>query len=73
MPHDEPKWTPSPDPLDPTRPAPADQPPQQPGPAAPLRRGGVEPADQIGREANSDAVHGKGSVSDIAGAKPILP
>ncbi len=26
MPHDEPKWTPSPDPLDPTRPAPADQP-----------------------------------------------
>ncbi|WP_405446131.1 ABC transporter ATP-binding protein [Streptomyces erythrochromogenes] len=26
MPHDEPKWTPSKDPLDPTRPAPAEQP-----------------------------------------------
>ena len=46
---------------------------QETRPTTPPGRRGVEPSDQISWQAYSEAVHGRGDVSDNAGAKPILP
>lgn len=50
-----------------------DQPTQQAGPTAVTGRRRIETAGQVGREANGEAVHEGGRLSDNAGAKPILP
>ena len=49
------------------------KPSKEPRASALTGRGGVEPAGQVGREAKGDAVHRRAGLSDIAGAKPILP